>query len=440
MRLLVLYHAGFNHTPALYHYLSAIKYHSVYGVDYFNVDQDDPGRELDFGFYDAVFVNYCVVSIVRVKPPPFIDPLISALRRFTGVKIASIQDEYDFVNLTKAFLLSIGVNAILTCIPKAVVRKVYYEPEFDAVRFRTVQTAYLADDLLELNPAEILPLAERPIPLGYRGRPLPYRLGDLGWHKTEIALRFKAACARTHVSCDIEVDENKRFFGEAWLLFVRQCRVNLGTPSGSNVFDLDGSLHRRMAERWVPGLPYEEVRDEISSYEITDDMGQVSARIFEAVAQKTALALIRGNYSGVLEPEEHYVPIEPDYSNIDQVMERITNVSAMQDMADRAYQYVIDNPRNYYDYMVSQIDALIDQLRRVPAVNDWRSLNTTSFPLGYDPYLFSKLLQLRDELGQQVDKYMLLIDLASQYKLEVIRNPDGTYRVLPDFTGVRAWP
>jgi hypothetical protein len=431
MRLLVLYHAGFTYTPTIHHYLRSISRHSVCEVEYFNVDQKYDGK-LDFSAYDALFINFCVVSINRVAPPAFMQPLVAGLRRYQGLKIIAVQDEYDFTNACKQFYLKIGVKGVLTNVPQASVKYIYSEPEFEDVEFRTVQTAYLSDELLAIDPADIKPLADRSIPLGYRGRKLPYRLGDLGWHKTEIGMRFKQACAKAKIPCDIEVDEDKRFAGEEWLRFVRRCRVLLGTPSGANVFDFDGSLHRKMTERWnaKAGLSYLDVRREVSAFEVPFDMGQVSARIFEAAIQKTAMALMRGGYSGVLEPEEHYVPVNPDYSNINEVLTRIGDLPAMQAMADRAYQRVLENPCNHYSHMVAQIDGLIEELKVIPGKEGLPSLKVTEQPMGADPYLFEKLCELRGELRAQVDKFMEFVDLSAQRRVQVFTHPDGTYRIL----------
>lgn len=432
MRVLILYHAGYTYTPTIQHYLTAFKRHSIHSVEYFNVDQSYGG--LDFSGYDVVYVNFCIASagIARVKPPKFMYPLIAALRRYSGLKIVAAQDEYDFTNKLKEFLVSIRTDVLLTCVPQVYVREIYPEPELAGVKFRTVQTAYLADDLLEVNPADILPLADRAIHLGYRGRNLPYRLGDLGWHKSEVGVQFKRACVEAGVVHDIEVAEEKRFVGDDWLRFVRQCRVMLGSPSGANIFDLDGALHERMTAlyRATPGLMYEDVRDEISAYETGRDMGQVSARIFEAVAQGTALALVRGNYSGVLEPDEHYVPIETDYSNVGQVLDRILDVPAMQAMADRAYQHVVNNSRNRFSDMVAGFDRLINENIRPVSHSGVRLSRVTTAPLGCDLYLMEQIIELRTEYRFLADRFYELLKLSAENQLEVIAHPDGTYRML----------
>lgn len=400
MRLLVLYHAGFSYAEPIFHYLSAFHRHSRHEVEFFNVDQQYDAPP-DFSGYDALLLNFCAVSVVRFDhPPPFVPPLIAGLQRYSGLKIAAVQDEYDFTNRVKAFLLAIGADVILTNVPQGGMRRVYGEPEFERVRFETVQTAYLADEVLS---AEVLPLADRPLPLGYRGRELPFRLGDLGWHKAEVGYRFMSACIWRNVGFDIAVDEGARFHGEAWLRFVRNCRVMLGTQSGSNVFDFDGSLDRLLLDLHPQGdfdLRYEDVRDAISAHEVGFDMGQVSARIFEAVGSRTALALVRGSYSGVIEPEAHYVPIEPDYSNIDQVLDRIQDVPAMQAMVDRAYEHVVGNPANHYAGMVARVDAIIDEMATLSPVRAAR-LPVTAAPLGNDPYLFQRIMKLRDALQIQ---------------------------------------
>ena len=113
----------------------------------------------------------------------------------------------------------------------------------------------------------------------------------------------------------------------------------LGSESGSNVFDFDGSvieLHRKMKAE-DPDLPYARFRPFIAEREKEIDMGQISPRMFEAAAMRTAMVLIRGRYSGLLKPHEHYIPLEPDYSNLDDTLKLINDLPALEAMVERAY-------------------------------------------------------------------------------------------------------
>lgn len=432
MRILVLYHAGFTYTQTVFHYLDSFRRYSRHQVEFFNVDQEY-GTKLDFFDYDAVFVGYCVVSVGRVNPPKLFRKLIPALQEFPGTKIVAVQDEYDFTNNVKRFLVAIGADVVLTCVPKDAVDQVYSDRQFGQTRFETVLTGYVADDLIE-DSAAVRPLAERDISLGYRGRDLPYRLGDLGWHKSEIGRRFERRCRERGIACDIASDEDSRFQGDAWLWFVRRCRVMLGSPSGANVFDFDGQLHESIKQRYLNnnGLVYADVRERVEKHAVAFDMGQVSARIFEAAASRTAMALLRGNYSGVLRADEHYVPIETDYSNIDDVLDRILDLDEMQAMADRAYDHVIGNPANHYMGFVDRVDRLFDEeARSIDCfVAGASKLRVTKGPLGNDPYMVEKLMALRKDLQDQVHRFGEVMRLAADRRLDVVKHHDGSYRVL----------
>ena len=46
---------------------------------------------------------------------------------------------------------------------------------------------------------------------------------------------------------DIEVDDRHRIYGPDWYRFVGSVRATLGTESGANVFDFDGSIGAAVA-------------------------------------------------------------------------------------------------------------------------------------------------------------------------------------------------
>ena len=50
----------------------------------------------------------------------------------------------------------------------------------------------------------------------------------------------------------------------------------------------------------------------------------ISPRHFEAAAFRICQVLFEGRYSGVLEPMVHYIPLKKDFSNIDEVIRRIS--------------------------------------------------------------------------------------------------------------------
>ena len=72
------------------------------------------------------------------------------------------------------------------------------------------------------------------------------------------------------------------------------------------------------------------------------------------------MVLFEGEYSNVLEPGRHFVVLKKDYSNFEEVVEKIKDHEYLQKMADRTYQEVALNPRWSYREFIRVIDQAID--------------------------------------------------------------------------------
>ena len=51
-------------------------------------------------------------------------------------------------------------------------------------------------------------------------------------------------------------------------------------------------------------------------------MGQVSPKMFEAAMCGTVLVMYPGTYNGVFKKDIHYIELQPDFSNIEDVMKK----------------------------------------------------------------------------------------------------------------------
>ena len=202
----------------------------------------------------------------------------------------------------------------------------------------------------------------------------------------------------------------------------------LGSESGSNVFDFDGSLielYRKMKAE-DPDLRYERFRPFIAEREKEIDMGQVSPRMFEAAAMRTAMVLMRGRYSGLLEPDEHYIALEPDYSNLDYVLDRINDLPAVEAMVERTYRHLIATDAYSYRAYLQWIDDIFEQAiseRPTPgarlALPALEPGLVSRSPFGYDPFLLRQQNLLVtanghiDRLLKEVKMYGEVIDQVS---------------------------
>ena len=91
----------------------------------------------------------------------------------------------------------------------------------------------------------------------------------------------------------------------------------------------------------------------------------ISPRHFECAMTKTCQVLVEGDYQGVLEPGRHYIELKRDYSNLDEVIEKIQDRELCEQIAERAYEEVVASGKYTYRLLAEQVAAhLPNQLDR----------------------------------------------------------------------------
>jgi len=68
---------------------------------------------------------------------------------------------------------------------------------------------------------------------------------------------------------------------------------------------------------------------------------------------------VEGRYSGILEPEVHYIPLKRDLSNIREALERLRDEPRLAEMAERAYQDVYLSGRFTYGRFARLIEQAL---------------------------------------------------------------------------------
>jgi hypothetical protein len=333
--------------------LSSLSQHDVYRFN--PVDHPEAARRLDLEEFDAVVIHY---SLAVWHQRYLSAELAEKLSLFTGLTVIFVQDEYRSVDLATARIRELGVDVLFSCVPPQTAPLVY-RPGLPDVEIITTLPGYVPDELLGRN---VQPLGGRPLDVGYRSRRVPFWLGRLGQEKTEIAVVFAARAGEHGLRCDISVREADRIYGEAWNRFLSSCRATLGTESGSSVVDFDGTLEARTNEYLArrPEASFEEVeRDLLAPFDGKVVINTAAPRLFEAAALRTALVLFPGDYSGVVEPWTHYIPLEKDFSNLGEVAERIQDLPFLKELVDRTYRDLIESGRYSLHTLVRKFDELV---------------------------------------------------------------------------------
>lgn len=347
------------HPDALLDHIVAIRGLSKHHVYTFNPRWLISGCKcLDLDEFDVVVIHYSLAS--------FSDYYLAShfrekLRRFHGLKIQFIQDDYRRIDEVAAVIRYMGIHILFTTYPKEQISKVWDETRLPGVVKISTLVGYIPDKLISL---ESPPLESRPIDIGYRGRQVPYWLGQFGQEKVWIGQGVSERAEKYGLRCNISWRENDRIYGKEWIKFISSCKAMLGTESGASITDFDGSVEMKVQEYLakIPKADFFEVQREVlQPYEENVPIKVISTRMFEAIASRTGLILFPGEYSGILKPWIHYIPLKKDFSNMDEVVEKIRDIKFLKDMTERAYKDIVASGNHSYKWFIAGFDDIISR-------------------------------------------------------------------------------
>jgi glycosyltransferase involved in cell wall biosynthesis len=408
LNVLVLYAETSTHISTIVEHLSSFEEYSKHDVYYlpatgnWSLGDLDPSQVFHLDVFDVVIVHYTVRICFDWHMNEHIADLVAAYR---GLKVLFIQDEYNTPGVARHTMERLKFDLVYTCVPPESIEYVYPAKRFGCTEFIRTLTGFTPEDPALDDFA--LPVAGREIRVGYRGRELPFIYGSLGNEKYEIGVEVKRLAEERGLPVDIEVDDSKRIYGLDWFRFLGSARATLGTESGSNVFDFDGSIKIRIEEILAaePDTPFTEVFEELlAEPESRVHMNQISPKVFEAIRLRTALILFEGEYSGLVQPDVHFIPLKKDYSNIHDVFAKLEDVEYLTELTDRAYQDIIASGRYTYPAFVEGVDRDLEQ--RVLHPRGFTIFDTPAF--GVDDSGNVEQLLAQDPHGLTVSKSLLL--------------------------------
>jgi hypothetical protein len=310
--------------------------------------------------FDAVVLHTTFLCIRWYNRFPELKRSVEWLAGLDAAKIAFPQDDYERGHLLDDWLGELGVGAICTPLPGHAT-ELYPRLSQTAAIYHAL-TGYL-DKTATARFAGLPPAGpERPLDIAYRARRLPYWCGSHGQLKHLIGEAVLDAAPQHGLACDISTRPQETILGQAWLDFMASARATIGAESGSSVLDGRGAIRRKieglLEER--PDLSFEKVAAQMPVGWDDYRFFALSPRHLEAVATKTAQILVEGEYSGVLEPERHYLPVRRDFSDLDEVLERARDPELLAQVARRAYEDVYERG----DYSTARLTRLLEEVLR----------------------------------------------------------------------------
>lgn len=327
--------------------------------------------------FDAVILHYTFLAqrydpVIWKKQYPRFKKMIAALK---GYKVMLPQDDYNYTADLWRIARDCGINHISSIIPKDQLAVAYPPEQIGCITTETVLTGYIDEDSL----AKIEALQAnyvRSIDIGYRARKMPYWIGHHGMLKAQLTEVFKNALSSApELVTDINNTDAdgclKAYLGDDWIRFLLSCRCMLGCLGGSSILDPYGEVAKRTADYCAahPEAEYEEVKAAcFANEEDSIQAFMLSPRVFECAMTKTCQLLVEGDYYGILKPDVDYIEIKRDFSNLDEVLNKVRDHAYCDKIAQQCYDHVVrpGDPNNPYTYraFANHVIAYIETHRR----------------------------------------------------------------------------
>lgn len=313
--------------------------------------------------YDAVFIH-CTLSYNADDLLTIDTNHHEKLADYRGVKILMKQDETFRVAGLQSWLTIVPVSLILTCLRPEDVPRIYPPSLCPATTFLHTLTGYVSPAMRRLADRRN---GDRPIDVGYRGSRQPFSFGRLCYEKWHIGEVFGRICRERGLRHDISSRAEDRYVGHAWYDFLRRCKATLGVESGASIFDFDGSLEKKCEQHLTehPDADFESVhRLYLAPHENNLRYAQISPRHFEASACRTLQIMYEGEYSGIFTAGRHYLSLQRDLANVDEVLAAFADERTRERITDAAVEEIVMNDRFSYRTFVQCLDDAIESCPR----------------------------------------------------------------------------
>jgi len=297
--------------------------------------------------YDLIIVSHVaagddVTLINRIAP---------ILARRSCPMVVFIGNEYDLLDQKLEFCRRARADLLCSQLPIAAAQYLYGD---------------LAGMRIMAAPHAMNPSVYKPAP--YEGREIDVGfVGDIYWpfvgdrERTDLIEYFEKRGQERGLRCDIRGGRSSRMPRAEWAAFLNRCRTLIGAESGTYYLNEKGALLDRARTynlKQRPEATFDEVFEKFFAGVPRGVSGKsISSRHFEAIGTKTCQVLLEGDYNGILKAGEHYIPVRPDLSDIDDVIRALGDKSYCRAIAERTHDLAMS--AHTYDHRVADVLARV---------------------------------------------------------------------------------
>lgn len=344
--------------------------HWIYPIDP-QALQEEGG--FDFSDYDAIAFD----QTVSVQQDDVIPQRIrEEIGQFPGLKVLFAHDTFQDIDAICAAIRQMKVGVVFTRVPESQFERVLGQ-RLPEVRLVNWIGGCISERLAQTNSPL---LRDRPIDVGCWASPTPPWLGKLADSRFSSGQKLQEHLSGSGLKHEVYPLTYQSQNARAKTDFFRSCKAMYLSGMAASIVDFDGHVEQSVRQYLSdhPNATFEQVsQDVLQPYEGNAHIDILSLELLKAIALRTALILVPGEYSGILSPWTHYIPLEHDLSNIKDVIEAIRDTAALGGMAKRTYHDVVKSGLFSCRHAVKVFDDLIDAHftgaphRRLPKPSFW---------------------------------------------------------------------
>lgn len=337
----------------------AFPLYSDHDITLLNVELGLPDK-LGSRAFDVIVLHYSLFGTHPFRlSDRFLDFLLSQRKT---LKVAFYQDEHQYCQERFDFINKFKVDLVYSLFTPENAKRIYLENTTCSSVHHTLP-GYISESLIKKSDSYLSRNERRKIDVGYRSRTLAFFMGKGAQEKSEIGKMFLEKTKSTGVECDISAREEDRLYGTKWYDFLSNCKFSLGVEAGVSIVDLSGKI-RREADEFMQENPlcdFNEVHKKVLlPHENNIFYRTISPRIFESAAFQVCLILFPGSYSGILKPNVHYIELEKDFSNFEEVLDQMKDPELVRSMVLKTYNDLIASDHYHYRNFIRKFDSEID--------------------------------------------------------------------------------
>lgn len=311
-------------------------------------------KEIDFHaiILGETFLSYRSPSFIKKARKKY-----DFIKNTSAFKIAMPQDNYACSAVMERLFLEWNVDVVYNVCPEH--WDILYPKLNKLGKIKLGYTGYVADKMIDSRKTP-KPFELRKVDVCYRVRDVEFICGKLGQIKRNIGEIFQKEIERVGetLTLDISSRPEDTLYGEKWLDFIEGSKFILGSSSGSSLLDPEGKIRARV-DQYLALHPKATFEETAAACFPQDDgkwsFTAISPRNIEAALLETVQILTPGSYSGIMLPEEHYIPFEPDGSNIHDVLAMMKDTIKVKKIASACKDAFLSVKELRYSYHVRQI-------------------------------------------------------------------------------------